>query len=187
MSDGTNRLSVSKSRDESAIDDREDRALGFDRGVRGLVEDAPHLTVPLWKPVTVVHARTLLVARAGAHPRRELFRRRKAARKRCASSGQPRHSARRRGDALCPLINCSTTPATRWPTAQPSITARRRRCGRDISTRRPLYAARWSVRQITLSRRPVSKPGLCAAGPRRGIRRAGLCAARRYRASPFHW
>ena len=77
VGDGTNGLSVSESRDEPSVDDGEDRALGLDRGVRGLVEDAAHLSVALWTAVTVVHSRALLIARAGAHPGRELFLRRK--------------------------------------------------------------------------------------------------------------
>jgi hypothetical protein len=40
MSDGTNGLSVSKPRDEPAIDDSEDRALGFYRGV--VINSAPN-------------------------------------------------------------------------------------------------------------------------------------------------
>ena len=49
-----NGLCVSEARNESAIHDGEDRALGLHGGVRGLIEDAPHLTVALRTAVTVV-------------------------------------------------------------------------------------------------------------------------------------
>src|ERR687898_427274 len=47
VGDGTNGLTVSESRDEPSVDDGEDRALRFDRGIRRLVEDAAHLPVAL--------------------------------------------------------------------------------------------------------------------------------------------
>ena len=53
--------------------DRPARLLQY-RGIGGLVEDASHLPIAFRAPVIVVHAGTLLIARARAHPVRELFR-----------------------------------------------------------------------------------------------------------------
>ena len=74
MGDGSDGLSVSKARDEPAIHDGEDGALRFHRGVGGLSQDASHLSIAFGAAVTVVDAGTLLIARARAHPGRELFR-----------------------------------------------------------------------------------------------------------------
>ena len=74
VGDGTDGLRVSEARDEPAIHDGEDRALRLHRGVGGLIQDASHLSIAFGAAVTVVHAGTLLIARARAHPRRELFR-----------------------------------------------------------------------------------------------------------------
>lgn len=73
VSDRANGLCVAQAWDETAIEDREDSALGLRRGVGCLIEDAPHLAVPLRTAVTVVHARALFTARAGAHPGGEVF------------------------------------------------------------------------------------------------------------------
>src|SRR4029450_14086384 len=62
------RLVVPEPRDIAAIEDLEDRPFRFHRGVGRLVEQAPHLTVALRGPVTVVHLRALVRAGAGAHP-----------------------------------------------------------------------------------------------------------------------
>jgi hypothetical protein len=51
----------------------EDRAFGLHRGVGRLIEQAPHLAVALRPAMTVVHARALFVAGAGADPRREVL------------------------------------------------------------------------------------------------------------------
>jgi glucan phosphorylase len=56
------------------IDDREDAALRFHRGVGRLIQHAPHMLVALGTAVTVVDPRTLLVAGTGAHPRGEMLR-----------------------------------------------------------------------------------------------------------------
>ena len=77
MRDRADGLSVSQSRDKTAIDDGEDRAFGLDGGVGRLIEHASHLAVALWAAVTVVHACALLIARARAHPGGEVFGRRK--------------------------------------------------------------------------------------------------------------
>ena len=77
MGDRPDGLCVSQSRDEAAVHDGEDRAFGLYRSVRRLIEDAPHLAVALRTTVTVVHSGAFLVARAGAHPGREVFGRRK--------------------------------------------------------------------------------------------------------------
>src|SRR4029453_10420243 len=62
------RLGVPEARDIAAIEDLEDRPFRFPRGVGRLVEQAPHLTVALRGPVTVVHLRALVLPGAGAHP-----------------------------------------------------------------------------------------------------------------------
>lgn len=74
MGDGADRLSVAEARDEPAIDDREDAALGLHRRVGRLVQDASHLPVTFGTAVAVVDTRTLLVAGTGAHPRGEMLR-----------------------------------------------------------------------------------------------------------------
>src|SRR5262245_53513943 len=79
MGDGTDGLRVSKARDEPAVHDRKDRPLRLHRGVSGLIQDAAHLSIAFGAAVTVVDAGTLLIARARAHPGRELFRRWKPA------------------------------------------------------------------------------------------------------------
>ena len=83
VGDGANGLGMAESRDESAIDDREDRAFGLHRGVRRLIQDASHLTVAFGAAVTVVHACAFLVAGAGAHPGGEMFGRGK---RRCSGA-----------------------------------------------------------------------------------------------------
>jgi hypothetical protein len=74
VDDGPDGLSVSKARDEPAIHDGEDGALRLHRGVGGLIQDASHLSISFGAAVAVVHACTLFMARARAHPGRELFR-----------------------------------------------------------------------------------------------------------------
>src|SRR4029077_5153346 len=73
VSNGADGLPVPEPRDKPAIDDREDGALGLHGGVRGLIQDASHLPVALRAAVTVVLARALLSAGAGAHPRSEVL------------------------------------------------------------------------------------------------------------------
>ena len=60
--------------DDAAIHDGRDRPFGLHRGIGSLIEDAPHLAIAFGAAVTVVDARALLVAGAGAHPGREMFR-----------------------------------------------------------------------------------------------------------------
>src|ERR1700754_1469899 len=55
-------LSMPEARHEAAIDDGEDGAPGLHCGIGGLIENAPHLPIPLWTAMTVVHTGTLLVA-----------------------------------------------------------------------------------------------------------------------------
>src|SRR5262249_782060 len=74
VGDGTDRLGVSKTRDEPAIHDGEECPLRFHRGVGGLILDAAHLSIAVGAAMTVVDAGTLLIARARAHPGCELFR-----------------------------------------------------------------------------------------------------------------
>ena len=74
MGDGADGLGMAEPRDEPAIHDGEDRTLGLHRGIGGLVQDASHLAISFGAAVAVVHAGTLLVAGAGAHPGREMLR-----------------------------------------------------------------------------------------------------------------
>ena len=74
VGDGPNRLSMSEAWDDPTVDDGKDHPLGFHRGVGGLVEDASHLPIAFGAAVVVVHAGTLLVTGAGAHPRGEMLR-----------------------------------------------------------------------------------------------------------------
>ena len=55
MGDRANGLCMSEARDKTAIHDDEDRALGLDGGVSGLIQDPSHLTIALEAAVTVVH------------------------------------------------------------------------------------------------------------------------------------
>jgi len=81
--DGADGLRVAKTRDESSIDDREDRAFGFSRRVCCLIEESSHLTIALRTAMAVVHARAFFIAGTGAHPGGQVFGRWK--RRRCRS------------------------------------------------------------------------------------------------------
>src|SRR6266702_4204298 len=74
MGNGSDRLVVSQAWDRAAINNLEDASFGPGSGVGRLVEKAPHVAVALRGPMAVVHACTLLIARASAHPRGETFR-----------------------------------------------------------------------------------------------------------------
>ena len=64
MGDRADRLCMPETRDESTIDDREDRAFGFDRSVRRLIEDASHLAVAFGAVVqAIIRARGATVVR----------------------------------------------------------------------------------------------------------------------------
>lgn len=73
VADGPNRLGMSEAWDDPTVDDGKNRPLGLHRGVGGLVEDTSHLPVAFGAAVVVVHAGTLLVTGAGAHPRGEML------------------------------------------------------------------------------------------------------------------
>jgi hypothetical protein len=73
VGDGPDRLIVSQARDRAAIHDLEDASFDFYGRVSSLIEQAPHVTVALRGPVTVVHAGALLFAGGGTDPRREAF------------------------------------------------------------------------------------------------------------------
>ena len=73
VGDGANCLGMSKAWDDPTVDDGKDRPLGLHRGVGGLVEDTSHLPVALGAAMVVVHAGTLLVTGADAHPRGEML------------------------------------------------------------------------------------------------------------------
>jgi len=66
MSNRPDGLIMSQARDAAAIDNLEDTSFDLYGGVGRLVENAPHVAVALRRPVAVIHARTLLVAGAGA-------------------------------------------------------------------------------------------------------------------------
>ena len=74
MRNRPNSLFVSEARYHTTIDNLEDSSFSLYGGVGSLIENAPHVTVALRGSVTVVDARALLVAGAGAHPRREVLR-----------------------------------------------------------------------------------------------------------------
>ena len=57
-------LRVPEARDQPAIHDGEDGALGLHGGIRSLIQDASHLTVALGAAMTVVLAHALVGARA---------------------------------------------------------------------------------------------------------------------------
>src|ERR1700704_4347358 len=65
-------LGMAEAWDDAAIYDGEDRPLGLDGGIGGLIEDAAHLTIALGAAMAEVHAGTLLVAGTGAHPGGEM-------------------------------------------------------------------------------------------------------------------
>jgi hypothetical protein len=71
---GVDRLGVAEARDQATVHDVEDRPFRLHRGIGGLVEDASHLPIAFGAPVAVVHAGTLLITGAGAHPRGEMLR-----------------------------------------------------------------------------------------------------------------
>jgi hypothetical protein len=64
MGNGPDRLIVSKARDGAAIHDFEDASFGPGCCVGSLIENASHVAVARRRPVTVIHARALFVARA---------------------------------------------------------------------------------------------------------------------------
>jgi len=73
VGDRANGVRVSKTWDEPAIDAGDEPAFGFHRGVGRLIEKAPHLAVACRAAMTVVHARALVVAGAGADPGSEVL------------------------------------------------------------------------------------------------------------------
>src|ERR1700686_682270 len=73
-------LIVSQARNAAAIHNLEDASFGSGCGVGRLVENATHVAVAFRRSVAVVHARALVVARAGTHPGGETFRGRKCLR-----------------------------------------------------------------------------------------------------------
>src|SRR6266576_2815432 len=66
-------LVMSQTRDRAAIHNFEDASLGPGCSVGRLIEKAPHVTVAFWRAVAIVHAGTLVVARASTNPRGETF------------------------------------------------------------------------------------------------------------------
>ena len=68
---GSNGLVMSQVRYRATIHDLEDASFGPGCGAGHLVENSPHAAVALRRPVAVVHARALIVARAGTHPGKE--------------------------------------------------------------------------------------------------------------------
>ncbi len=60
MGNGPDGLIMSQARDRAAIDNFEDASFGSGCGISGLIEQAPHVTVALRRPVTVVYACTLV-------------------------------------------------------------------------------------------------------------------------------
>ena len=73
MGNRSNGLIMSHARDRATIHNLEDASFGPGCGVGRLVENAPHVAIAVRRPMAVVHARTLVVAGGGAHPRGELL------------------------------------------------------------------------------------------------------------------
>ena len=69
MGNRSDSLIMSQARDRAAIHDFEDASLGPGSGVGCLIEKASHVAVALRRPVAVVYAGTLVVARARTNPR----------------------------------------------------------------------------------------------------------------------
>jgi len=70
MSNHTNRLIVPQARHVSSVEDLEDTSFIFDRSVGSLIENAPHVTIAFRGLVSTAYACALIVAGAGADPRR---------------------------------------------------------------------------------------------------------------------
>ena len=66
-------LFVSQTRYRTTINNLENSSFSLDCGIGRLVENAPHVAVALRRPVAVIHARALFVARACTHPGGETF------------------------------------------------------------------------------------------------------------------
>ena len=66
-------LFMPKTRYRAAIHNLEDSSFGLDGGISRLIENAPHVAVPLRRPVAGVHSRALVVAGACANPGGELL------------------------------------------------------------------------------------------------------------------
>ena len=62
MGNRADSLIVSQARHQTAIHNLEDTSFGLCGGVGRLIENAPHVTVALRRPVAVVHAGALVVA-----------------------------------------------------------------------------------------------------------------------------
>jgi len=77
MGNGADGLIVTHTWYRAAINNLENTSFGLYGGIGRLVENAPHVSVALGRLVVVVHTCTLVIARAGTHPRGELLGRRK--------------------------------------------------------------------------------------------------------------
>jgi hypothetical protein len=73
MGNGPDGLVMSQARDRAAINNLEDPSFDLYGGVRGLIEETPHVAVALPRSVAIVHACALFVAGTGAHPRGEML------------------------------------------------------------------------------------------------------------------
>ena len=69
MGNDADGLIMSAAGDATAIDNLEEASFDFYGGVSSLIEQAPHVTVALRRPVTVVHAG----AKCGNEAKRTLF------------------------------------------------------------------------------------------------------------------
>src|SRR6266403_5665325 len=77
MGNGPDGLLVPETRYRAVVDKLEDASFSPGCGVGRLVENTPHVAVPLRGSVAIVHARALAVAGTGANPGGELLLRRK--------------------------------------------------------------------------------------------------------------
>ena len=73
MGNGPDGLRVPEARHQTSVGQLEDTAFGLDRRVGRLIEQASHLPVALRRAVAIAHARTLVIARTGADPGREVL------------------------------------------------------------------------------------------------------------------
>jgi hypothetical protein len=69
-------LRVAEADDQASIHDFEDAPFGLYRGVRRLIEEAPHLAIAVGRPTAVIDAGAFVVPGTGAHPRGQALRRR---------------------------------------------------------------------------------------------------------------
>ena len=115
MCDHADRLRMAEPDDESPVEEFKDAALGLHRGVRRLIEHAPHLAVAARGATAVVDASALVMSGTRADPRREVLG--------CWKRG--RHGANFRDDLLRRVdpegCNKSFVCPLRGPAPEPNL------------------------------------------------------------------